>query len=144
MGGYLILNFSGRPLEFHCSLPFRPTRTQYVLYGATLESFLVGEAIGKPLSQKPKVKPSLVVANHHAALDLSETLNVPIISTDLTGNSIDGELIDFDSRSALVKRDWSEPSLEVLQALPSSFDLDEPFDRINEAFAEARGERNAA
>ncbi len=36
-GGYLIVNSLGRPLEFHCTLPVKPSRAQELLYGATLE-----------------------------------------------------------------------------------------------------------
>ncbi|MGW8256618.1 MAG: hypothetical protein ACWGMZ_03940, partial [Thermoguttaceae bacterium] len=42
-GGYLLLNTSGRPLEFHCTAPIKPNRAQEILYGPTLESFLYGE-----------------------------------------------------------------------------------------------------
>ena len=31
VGGYLILNSAGRPLEFHCSAPVKPNRAQQIL-----------------------------------------------------------------------------------------------------------------
>ena len=43
VGGLLILNQLGRPLEFHCSVPVRPNRAQEILYGPTLCGFLCGE-----------------------------------------------------------------------------------------------------
>ena len=46
IGGYLILNAVGRPLEFHCTAPVRPNRAQEILYGPTLAPFLYGEQIG--------------------------------------------------------------------------------------------------
>ena len=48
-GGYLVLNFLGRPLEFHCTAPVRPNRAQEILYGPTLDPYLVGERIGQAL-----------------------------------------------------------------------------------------------
>ena len=48
-GGYLVLNSAGRPLEFHCTAPVKPTRAQEILYGPTLKSYLYGEQIGKTL-----------------------------------------------------------------------------------------------
>ena len=42
-GGYLLLNWAGRPLEFHCTAPLKPNRAQEILYGPTLEPFLYGE-----------------------------------------------------------------------------------------------------
>jgi hypothetical protein len=41
-GGYLLLNATGRPLEFHCTAPVRPNRAQQILYGPTLEPYLYG------------------------------------------------------------------------------------------------------
>ena len=49
IGGYLILNSMGRPLEFHCTAPVKPNRAQEILYGATLEPYLYGEQIGQAL-----------------------------------------------------------------------------------------------
>ena len=49
MGGYLVLNPAGRPLEFHCTTPIKPNRAQEILYGPTLEPYLFGEQIGKAL-----------------------------------------------------------------------------------------------
>jgi hypothetical protein len=44
-GGYLLLNTSGRPLEFHCTAPVKRNRAQEVLYGPTLKPFLYGDLI---------------------------------------------------------------------------------------------------
>ena len=31
IGGYLVLNMGGRPLEFHCTAPVRANRSQQIL-----------------------------------------------------------------------------------------------------------------
>lgn len=51
-GGFLLLNRTGRPLEFHCTAPIRPNRAQDIFYGTSLESYLYGEAIGSTLLAK--------------------------------------------------------------------------------------------
>ena len=48
-GGLLIISPLGRPVEFHCTAPIRPSRAQEILYGPTLEAFLYGELIGQAL-----------------------------------------------------------------------------------------------
>ena len=48
-GGYLLLTLAGRPIEFHCSAPVKPTRAQQILFGPTLAPFLYGEHIGQAL-----------------------------------------------------------------------------------------------
>ena len=56
-GGYLVLNHTGRPLEFHCTAPVRPNRAQEILYGPTLKPYLYGEQIGKTLWSQTKNVP---------------------------------------------------------------------------------------
>ena len=67
-GGYLIVNQLARPLEFHCTMPVRPSRSQELLYGKTLNDFVCGEQIAKALTQKAKLKPLLVLTDTPAAL----------------------------------------------------------------------------
>ena len=47
LGGYLLLNAAGRPLEFHCTAPVKPSRTQEILYGPTLQPFRTASRLGK-------------------------------------------------------------------------------------------------
>ena len=51
LGGHLILNSRGRPLEFRCTAAVQPSRAQRVLYGATLEAYLRGDVIARVLFQ---------------------------------------------------------------------------------------------
>jgi hypothetical protein len=69
-GGYLIVSPIGRPLEFHCTAPVQPSRAQKILYGATLEPYLLGEQIGGALLGVAKLAPELVLTNHEATLQL--------------------------------------------------------------------------
>ena len=61
IGGYLILNEVGRPLEFHCTAPVKPNRAQQILFlpgSPTLEPFLYGEQIGRDaVGQGSSVEP---------------------------------------------------------------------------------------
>jgi hypothetical protein len=67
-GGYLILNTAGRPLEFHCTAPVRPSRAQEILYGATLQAYLYGEQIAQALLEKAKTTPLVVFTDAPAVL----------------------------------------------------------------------------
>ena len=66
-GGYLLLNFAGRPVEFHCTTPIKPNRAQEILYGPTLESFLYGEQIGRTLIQQGGQSPLTVFTDREPA-----------------------------------------------------------------------------
>ena len=79
IGGYLILNAVGRPLEFHCTAPVRPNRAQAILYGATLAPFLYGEQIGQTLLAKGKSRPMFVCTNVEPVLSAREFVSVPLV-----------------------------------------------------------------
>lgn len=77
-GGYLILNVLGRPLEFHCTAPVRPNRAQAILYGPTLDPYLLGERIGHTLLEKGRVAPRVVFTDCLAVMAAR-----PLVGTSL-------------------------------------------------------------
>src|SRR5207344_1424341 len=79
LGGYLLLNASGRPLEFHCTAPVKPNRTQEILYGPTLRPFLYGEQIGQTLLAKSKLTPLVVCTDNEAVLATRDCTDIPVV-----------------------------------------------------------------
>jgi hypothetical protein len=67
-GGYLIVSYLGRPLEFHCTSPVRPSRAQEILYGRSLQPYLLGEQISGTLMQAAKLTPLLILTDQSAIL----------------------------------------------------------------------------
>ena len=51
LGGYLVTNLWGRPLEFRLSTAVQPNRVQQILYGHTLNSFICGDRNEDPFSK---------------------------------------------------------------------------------------------
>ncbi len=78
IGGYLLLNEVGRPLEFHCTAPVKPNRAQQILFGPTLEPFLYGEQIGQTLLLKGSVEPLAVYTDVEAALSVRDFVSTPV------------------------------------------------------------------
>jgi len=78
IGGYLVLNHLGRPLEFHCTTPVRANRAQEILYGTTLDAFLYGEQIAQTLIKRAKVKPPTVLTDRSQVLTVQEFVEMPI------------------------------------------------------------------
>lgn len=79
VGGLLVTNHFGRPLEFQCTLPVRPNPTQVTLYGPTLEPFLLGELIGSTLLEKSGIKPQLVLVDREPILAVREHCETPVV-----------------------------------------------------------------
>jgi hypothetical protein len=78
-GGYLVLNSSGRPLEFHCTAPVKPNRAQEILYGPTLEPYLYGEQIGQALIAKSQNEPLVVCTDLAPVLAVRQYVSLPVI-----------------------------------------------------------------
>jgi hypothetical protein len=78
-GGYLVLNSTGRPLEFHCTAPTKPNRAQEILYGPTLRPYLFGEQIGYALWSKAKLKASCVLTDCEPVLALRDLVECPVV-----------------------------------------------------------------
>ena len=78
-GGYLVLNQSGRPLEFHCTVPIQPEKIQKILYGDTLQPFLYGEKIAQTLVLRSKLPVLSVLTNHAAVLPVQSSVSTPVI-----------------------------------------------------------------
>jgi len=78
VGGFLVLNAAGRPLEFHCTAPVKPNRAQEILYGVSLEGFLCGEQIAPALVARTKAELSLVLTNLPAMTPACELLDAPL------------------------------------------------------------------
>jgi hypothetical protein len=163
-GGYLLLNMSGRPLEFHCTAPIQPNRAQQILYGPTLQPYLFGEQIGQTLFSKAKTQPLVLLADREPVLAVRQNVDVPAVlvlpseeaSAASTDSDLPGKLWRVDAahpgslpltafrlgRNRLAVADhWPADRQLVVQRLADladSFDLTEPFGRIREAIEEAR------
>ncbi|GAB6186869.1 hypothetical protein [Thermopirellula anaerolimosa] len=83
VGGYLILNGVGRPLEFHCTTPVKPTRAQEILYGNSLQPYLCAEQIGPALITKAKTPVALICVDRWELLDLADHAGTPVAAVML-------------------------------------------------------------
>src|SRR6187399_2468457 len=102
-GGYLIVGPLGRPLEFHCTAPVRPSRAQQILYGPTLEPFLLGEQIAGAMLDAAKLKPRLILTNCEATLHARSRIKSPMVqmcgSAHPPAGSSGGASIEFAANS---------------------------------------------
>lgn len=167
-GGYLVLNTAGRPLEFHCTAPVRPSRAQEILYGATLRPYLYGEQIGQTLLNKASTAPLMVFTDVDPALTVRDFTDLPIAFVSVPVVEDEASLRNEQPQLSRIDRAQTGPrapfttrlyaftvagqSLAVLKThegdvetisqrwepFAAGFDLIEPFGRIREAIDEAR------
>jgi hypothetical protein len=77
-GGYLVISRLGRPLEFHCTAPIQPSRAQRILYGPTLEQYLLGEQICGALLGVAKLVPEVILTDSDAAIGSRSRFAIPM------------------------------------------------------------------
>jgi hypothetical protein len=150
LGGYLVTNLWGRPLEFRLSTAVQPNRVQQILYGDTLEPYLCGELIGKALLEKTTTAVQLVLTDREASLQLRRHVNLPVIWLMPADDPVSQSRVPSDSIVRPAREDHGcvvchsdfvadRPAIrELLDRLDQTLDLAEPFARIREAMAEAR------
>lgn len=142
IGGYLLLNHLGRPLEFHCTEPVSPNRAQRILYGATLKSFLGGEQIARTLIEHSKLQPSFVFVDNLSVLAVRGHVAMPVlhVSQENPTQHADGGLSVVHDETVLTADAKHPQDLEQLRmTLPrelKDWDFLEPFERIGEAMRE--------
>ena len=149
-GGLLLLNSAGRPIEFQCTLPVRPSRAHEILFGPTLRDHLIGEIIGPLLVQKARTPISLLCCDQPEALRLQVQLDFPValvaeaaeleegpVTEDMISGAGDVHLAGASLRVAIERMDHLRELLPNFADLP---DAVEPFERIREAIEEAHSQ----
>jgi hypothetical protein len=136
VGGLLVTNRFGRPLEFQCTAPVKANRTQEILYGATLKPYLLAELIGRTLVDKVAVKPHVVLTEHAELLDLREHVGIPVACL---GGAPGARTMKLGNQQLTFHLDHSGDQSEIerhASDVPPEADLKEPFDRVREALNE--------
>lgn len=143
VGGLLVTNRLGRPLEFQCTTPVKPNRTQEILYGPTLRPFLYSELIGKTLWERLQVRPHLLVVDQAELLELRPHAGRPVAC--LVDPARDASDLPDQTHIALGQRrvrchpehpEDVDQVKEQSRLVPLDADLAEPVDRVRQALAE--------
>ncbi len=142
------MNELGRPLEFHCTTPVRPSRAQEILYGATLPAFLLGEYIGRTLIEKAKAKLSVLLTERTELLEVRRWIETPAACVLPAETPVEESPLHFAFAGySFVAAEADAGRIDSLRTSLSGgagIDWCEPFERIHEAIGEAqRGARQA-
>lgn len=150
LGGYLVTNTWGRPIEFRLSTAVQPNRVQQILYGGTLQPYICAELIGKTLIDKTGTPVQLVLTDNESVLELRRVHDCPVAWLSAPGEPLaaalsraGAEVLPARGSRGPVFRHSTHAAdgafiRETLERLDSLLDLTEPFVRIREAVAEAR------
>jgi hypothetical protein len=146
LGGYLVTNNWGRPLEFRLSTAVQPNRVQQVLYASTLRPYICADLIGRTLVEKAGVAVQLLLTDTETVLELRQRIEVPVVWVAGSAESVAGDALLVPAGRAgkgpLVIHPRFSGDVPVVQEMLSGLegliDVAEPFLRIREAISEAR------
>lgn len=150
LGGVLIVDKKGIPIEFKYIEPIKPSRLQTLLYGNTMDRYIRIESVGIPLVDAIEHKPNILFIREEPFLEESKW-SFPIVSISRYKGEVlanIGEFKELENGEFLLKIDTNLPiraridkkSRERLQDLiillievGQNFDIMEPFSRLEEA-----------
>lgn len=150
VGGFLLLNKVGRPIEFHCTAPVRPNRAQEILYGNTLSDFLYSEQIAQALIKHSKSNLFAIITDIPQILSAQENIATPIIfAAKLKNEQLSAELNNLDNLAeiklgnsiGILSSSFADANPDLSRTFSESFnsiDPLEPFERIRSAIEEAQ------
>ena len=150
LGGYLVTNNWGRPLEFRLSTAVQPNRVQQILYAGTLKAYLCADLIGKTLVDKTTTAVHLLVTDTGDVLELRHRVDMPVVWVAAADDPASQARLDSETCVETGRRGRGPVLVhprfpgdvpvvrELLTALEGIVDLTEPFARIREAISEAR------
>jgi hypothetical protein len=149
-GGLLVLDRGGRPLEFQCTLPVRPTRAHEILFGPTLRSHLIAEVIGKVLLEKCRTPLSLICCDQVEGIAIEAYTETPVALVAPAAEAEEGpvsdemlagsESVEVAGASLLVPLEKSQHVAALADQYRDLPDAVEPFERIREAIQEAHSQ----
>ena len=149
-GGLLVLNRGGRPLEFQCTLPVRPSRAHVILYGPSLRDHLIAEVIAPALVGRVRTKMSLVAVDQPESLRIEAGEDIPVVlvadAAEADEGPIDPDMLvgwpstDFSGATIRYPAQAAERMDELVPQFTDLPDGAEPFERIREAIAEAHAQ----
>ena len=129
VGGLLVTNQFGRPLEFQCTAPLKPNRTQEILYGPTLVPYVLGDLIGRTLIENVGVKPHIVLTELHELLGLRDLVEIPVASVhDMPTNGSPVAVAEASTATEAADTDASEGRDELRTMEPVVVDQPLPAD----------------
>ena len=153
IGGIMVTDSKGLPIEFKYSEPIKPNKIQKVIYGKVLNNYLKEELITNNLIKETNSTPSLIIINEPSFIKGKEKIvKFPAIcvqKTNLPQMKTPGEIqrikdveIVFQPFQELnplriifgsPDPDFQERMMFIIKEVSRNMDIYEPVDRIEKA-----------
>ena len=134
----------GIPKEFKYSEPIKPTKLQHILYGKVLTKYIKIEVLSKNLLSKLENNPDIILSKD-IDITMSEEMEKEILYiSSVAIDNIKKDIEEIDESELIVKvsqfkgyrvacKDGPKKYIENIKELSKTMDLEEPFNRMEEA-----------
>ncbi|MEX0726886.1 MAG: hypothetical protein WD065_11485 [Planctomycetaceae bacterium] len=125
VGGMLVTDNTGIPLEFLITSAVRPTRAQQILYGKRLKSYISINLCGKQLLNDIKTKPKVIFVHEDLMLGIHAHTSIPVLMLQST------EQLGTVTTHPMVIPPKNKPEYaDVIDLTSLDADMVDAFDRI--------------
>lgn len=161
VGGMMITDHHGIPVDFKYTDPVNPTKIQRIIYGSVLEQYIRNHVILGALSKEINVPPSFYFVSQHQLHDIEEANDFTVLSVQRTQFTSLGErgAITRAKENECLLQGWVDPHplrvifgstppdeqetlLKDLVFLSKHMDLVEPLERLEKALKTLCLEKN--
>ena len=140
VGGILISDYYGIPVEFKYTEPIKPTNLQKILYGKSIEKYLTVDVLSKKLIISIQEKPRFILVRDMTLLQTQS--KYPLIFLEsIKKETTDADATDDRYRSDMIGKEYkivyvnnlTSDEHQWLTTISKEIDILEPFSRLKEA-----------
>jgi hypothetical protein len=141
LGGIMVTDSYAIPVEFKYSEPIKPTGLQKILYGNSIEKYLMVDVIAKKLLQNVQEKPKYILLDDSRLLDLQSKIPAVYITnsskiddggSERTQEELQRESLDT-GYTIIFNGTLMSEDIKLLERISDEIDILEPFHRLKEA-----------
>jgi len=152
LGGIMITNEQGFPVDFKYTEPVVPTKVQRIIYGSVLEQYIRNHVIIRSMVKELDQTPSFYIVSQHQIHDIADDSGLVLVSVQRTQFSSLGEkgTVTRSKENECLLQGWTDPHplRVVFGAMPSEqqesvlkelihlsrhMDVVEPLERLEKA-----------
>ncbi|HCI30073.1 MAG TPA: hypothetical protein PKI14_04720 [Fervidobacterium sp.] len=138
IGGMLVVNDLGIPVEFKYSEPITPTKLQEIIYGSSLEYYLHTEIIARGLIQKLENRPELILTQDSSLLFDKNIVTITFLPQSIPEKRENNEaIVNLNNSSIRItfqeNTKFEDSLVEKIIDFASRIDIFEPFNRVEKA-----------
>jgi len=161
LGGVMITNDRGFPIDFKYTDPVTPTKVQHIIYGPVLEQYIRNHVIIGALTKDVSNAPTFYTVSQHQLFDMAESNELPLISLQRTQvpSLTEKGMVNRSKENECLLQGWTDthPTRILFSPMPAEnqeiilkdlvylskhMDLVEPLERLEKAVLYLCSEKN--